>query len=150
MIICRSRILLAALALFAVGLPSYVSAQYWPDAKECSNIDVFAERACISSRVEVKERELVRLYEEALVEVKAQFKEYGHRDDRLDPDNFVQAQVDWKRFVDSNCESTGAYGGGSNSSISDRIFACYEYELDRRIELFTQMADGSYGLFPED
>ena len=150
MTIFRSRVFRVALAFFAIGLPSFVSAQYWPDAKECSNIDPFTERACISRRVEGKERELERLYSEALAEVQAQFKDYGDRDNRLDPNNFVRAQRDWKRFVDSNCQSTGAYGGGSNSSISERIFACYEYELDQRIELFRQMADRNYGLFPED
>ena len=144
MTICRCRVLLFALTLLPAAVPA--SAQYWPDAKECSNINPFTERECIARRVEDKERVLERLYDEALAEVQRQFAEYGDRDNRLDPGNFVQAQADWKRFVDSHCLSSGAYGGGSNSSISERIYACYEFELDRRIAMFRQMADGSYGL----
>jgi len=64
----------------------------------------------------------------------------------MQPQFFEQAQADWKRYVESHCKSTGAIGGGSSAHISERIAACREYEIDRRIELLTQIASGSYGL----
>jgi uncharacterized protein YecT (DUF1311 family) len=146
MTICRSRFVLVAFALLGAGMAFSASAQYWPDAKECSNIDPFTQRECIDRRVEEKERVLAQVYEEALAEVKRQYADFGERDNRLDPRNFVQAQKDWQRFVDSHCLSTGAFGGGNSPWISERVTACHEYEIDRRIELFRQMADGSYGL----
>jgi len=146
MTIYRSRILLFVLALLGAGIAAGASAQYWPDAKECSDINPFTERECISRRVEEKERILANVYGEALAEVRRQYAEFGDRDNRLDPRNFVQAQEDWKRYVDSNCLSTGAYGGGNSPWISERVTACHEYEIDRRIELLRKMANGSYGL----
>jgi uncharacterized protein YecT (DUF1311 family) len=146
MTIYRSRLLIFVLALLGSGIGVAASAQYWPEAKECSNINPFTERECIDRRVEEKERVLAGLYDEALAEVRRQYAEFGDRDNRLDPRNFIQAQKDWKRYVDSHCLATGAYGGGNSPWISERVTACHEYEIDRRIELFRQMADGSYGL----
>jgi hypothetical protein len=138
--------LLAATLAAAAGFAAPTSAQIWPDPKACGNIDPSTQRECISRRIAAKERELDRLYLAALTSVRAGFAKWGQNDNRMHPRYFMQAQTDWKRFVRSNCTATSAFGGGSNSSISDRYGACYEHQLDQRIELFKQVAEGTYGI----
>jgi hypothetical protein len=96
--------------------------------------------------VEAKQRTVERLYPQALAAVRSGFAQWGRSDNRLNPGHFIQAHHDWKRFVSSNCVAVGAFGGGSNSSVSDRVTACHERELDSRIQLYRQMAAGTYGL----
>ena len=73
------------------------------------------------------------------------FANWGAGDIRTNPSHFIQAHHDWRRFVGSNCTTLAAFGGGSNSSISDREAECHERELDQRIALYRQFADGTYG-----
>ena len=84
------------------------------------------------------------LYPRALVQARRGFAKWGRNDNRMHPRFFEQAHRDWRRFVDSNCTATAAFGGGSNSSISDRQTHCLEQELDRRIELYERMGKGSF------
>ena len=117
----------------------------WPSPGNCSNISPIEQRQCISRRIEAKERTLERLYTKALATVKAGFAKWGAGDIRTNPSHFIQAHHDWRRFVGSNCTTLAAFGGGSNSSISDREAECHERELDQRIALYRQFADGTYG-----
>jgi len=73
------------------------------------------------------------------------FKKYGDWDDRTHPKFLEASQAEWRKFVDDNCTVIGAFGGGSNSAISDRIGDCYEEELDRRIDFLREVAEGSMG-----
>ena len=143
-------ILGSALALSLLNLPAAAPGQspggVWPRAGECSNIDPTTQRRCIGRRVEAKDRVVKQLYPRALASVRSGFARWGRNDTRLDPRHFAQAHRDWERFIASNCRATGAFGGGSNSSISDRITQCYERELDERIQLYRQIAEGTYGL----
>ena len=118
----------------------------WPNPARCSNISPILERQCISRRVEAKQRTLEGLYPRALAAVKAGFAKWGAGDTRMNPRYFVEAHRDWRRFVESNCTALAAFGGGSNSSISDRETECHERELDERILLYRQLADETYGL----
>jgi hypothetical protein len=116
-----------------------------PAADQCNNISPSVTRACIGRRVEAKDRLVRSLYPRALASVRSGFAKWGRHDTRLNPRHFADAHRDWQRFIASNCRALGAIGGGSNSSISDRITACYESELDERIRLYRQIADGTYG-----
>jgi uncharacterized protein YecT (DUF1311 family) len=84
-----------------------------------------------------------QLYAKALVRVRKSYAEHGEFDNRTAPRFLIAAQRDWKRFVDANCTVTGSFGGGSNSSISDRITGCEEDELDRRISYLRDLVDGT-------
>jgi uncharacterized protein YecT (DUF1311 family) len=132
-------IALAALAL------STLSAQTTAPPDQCSNVSPQVERQCIGRRIERKQRRMETLYPRALAQVRRGYVRWGRNDNRMQPRFFEQAQRDWRRFVQSHCTATAAFGGGSNSSITDRFMDCYEQEIDRRIELFGRMADGSYG-----
>ncbi len=143
----------AALLAGVVGaiIPSYgalaqTAGGMWPQPRECSNISPSIQRRCIARRVEAKERKLDQLYPRAVAVARSQFAKWGRNDNRLDPRHFIQAHADWKRFVASNCVAIGAFGGGSNASVSDRVAECHERALDERIALYRALADGSYGL----
>lgn len=116
-----------------------------PQVVECSNISPTVQRACIGRRVEAKSRLLDQLYTSALAAVRAGFANWGRHDQRMDPRHFVKAHREWRQFIGNNCTAVGAFGGGSNSSISDRITDCYERALDGRIQLYRQIADGTLG-----
>jgi uncharacterized protein YecT (DUF1311 family) len=128
------------------SLPAQSTTGVWPNPGDCSNISPIEQRQCISRRMDAKERTLERLYPKALASVKAGFAKWGSGDIRMNPIHFVRAHRDWRRFVDSNCTALAAFGGGSNSSISDREAECHERELDQRIALYRQLANGTYGL----
>jgi uncharacterized protein YecT (DUF1311 family) len=135
------------LAVIAIGLPVAASAQAppdWPQPNDCANISPQVQRSCIGRRIERKQKQMESLYPRALAQVRRGSAQWGSNDNRLHPRFFVAAQRDWRRFVQSNCTAAAAFGGGSNSSITDRFMLCYEQEVDRRIALFRQMADGSY------
>jgi hypothetical protein len=140
---------LAAAVVLGLPAPQVVAAAQpgavWPSPRECSNIDRRTQRRCIGRRVEAKSRLVEQLFPRALASVRSGFGKWGRNDSRLDPRRFAEAHRDWKRYIGSNCTAVGAIGGGSNSSISDRITACYERELDARIELYRQIAEGTYG-----
>ena len=138
--------LIASTILIEQRLPAQSATGLWPTPRHCSNIDPLRQRQCISRRVAGKVRTLERLYPKALAAVKVGFAKWGEGDTRMNPRYFVQAHRDWRRFVDSNCTALAAFGGGSNSSISDRNTECHERELDQRIALYRQLADGTYGL----
>jgi hypothetical protein len=146
----RTAVFAAALIESATVIGQPLRAQsatgVWPNPRDCSNIDPSRQRQCISRRVERKTGTLERLYPKALAAVKAGFAKWGEGDTRMNPRYFVQAHRDWRRFVDSNCTVLAAFGGGSNSSISDRLTECHERALDERIALYRGLADGSYGL----
>ena len=118
----------------------------WPNPGNCSNISPDVQRQCIGRRINAKQRRLARLYPKALAAVRAGFAKWGTGDTRMSPRYFVQAHRDWRRFVESNCTALAGFGGGSNSSISDREAECHERELDQRIALYRQLADGTYAL----
>jgi hypothetical protein len=136
-------------AALLIAAPMQVRAQspqgVWPNPGACSNISPNDQRRCIGRRVAAKQRSLERLYPRALAAVQSGFAKWGATDNRLHPRHFVRAHREWRQFVDSNCIAVGAFGGGSNSSVSDRITECYERELDERIRLYRQLADGTYG-----
>lgn len=137
---------LAAMVPMKAQLQAQSPTGVWPTPGKCANISPDIQRQCISRRIDAKERTLERLYPKALASVKAGFAKWGSGDIRMNPSYFIQAHRDWHRFVDSNCTALAAFGGGSNSSISDREAECHERELDRRIALYRQFADGTYGL----
>lgn len=111
----------------------------------CSNINPQEERTCISRRRTAKEQRLKAVFTLALAAVSHSFKKYGDADNRTDPAYLKRSQAEWERFVEDDCIVKAAFGGGSNSSISDRHSDCYEIELDHRIEFLEQLASGSYG-----
>ena len=118
----------------------------WPSPRECSNISPNELRRCIGRRVDAKQRTLGQLYPRALAAVQSRFAKWGRNDTRLKPRYFVNAHREWRQFVDSNCTAVGAFGGGSSSSISDRISQCRERAIDERIQFYRQLADGTYGI----
>jgi hypothetical protein len=133
-------------SLLSHGAFAQTAGGMWPQPRECSNISPSVQRSCIERRIETKERTLNQLYPNAVAAARSQFAKWGRNDNRLDPRHFIQAHADWGRFVASNCIAIGAIGGGSNSSISDRVAECRERALDERIALYRAIADGSYGL----
>jgi uncharacterized protein YecT (DUF1311 family) len=137
---------LVALAL-TLGHPAAAAQPLAPNPSDrCSGSDPSSERACIGRRIAGKEREMGRLYARALTAVRASNRRHGQEDGRTGPDFLRRSQAAWRQFVDSNCTVRAAYGGGSNSSISDRETACREAELDGRIAFLRQLATGS-GMF---
>jgi hypothetical protein len=118
----------------------------WPQTRECSNISPSVQRRCIARRIDAKQQVLSALYPKALRAVGEGYAKWGRGDQRLNPKHFVEAHRDWRRYVESNCTALGAFGGGSNSSIGDRLAECHERELDERIQLYRQLAEGTYGL----
>ncbi len=143
-----ANLLAGVLIAFVAGQPASAQSPsgVWANPRDCSNISPSVERQCISRRVEAKERTVERLYPQALSAVRAGFAKWGHLDNRLNPRHFIRAHRDWRQFIDSNCTAVGAFGGGSNSSVSDRVTECHERALDERIELYRRLADGSYGI----
>lgn len=140
------RLLLALTLPLLTGLPAAAAAAQAPAPNardQCSNIDPFAERACIGRRIAGKEREMGRLYIRALAAVRGSYARYGGEDSRTSPDYLRRSQAAWRQFVASNCAVRAAYGGGSNASISDRETACREEDLDSRIAFLRQLATGS-------
>jgi uncharacterized protein YecT (DUF1311 family) len=137
---CEARIGISLLLLL-VAAP--ISAQSPTKAADCSNIDPFMERKCVSARITQKEQQLADLVLRARSAVTGSFSRYGDFDNRTDPRFLDKSQFAWKSFVESNCTVVGAYGGGSNSAISDRITACYESELDHRAKFFTDLVEGT-------
>ena len=135
---------LAAAMLILPPAVAQPSASGVPANDQCNSISPSVVRACVERRIQAKERRLAALYPRALAQVRRGFAKWGRNDNRLHPRIFEQAHRDWSRFVDSNCIATAAFGGGSNSSISDRETYCREQELDRRIELYRRMANGIY------
>ena len=137
--------LLGAMAVlvpaFAAAAAPAVEAEATP-AETCRRIDPSAERACIGERVERKVRTMRAIYPRAVARLRENYSRSGDRDNRTAPRFLVRAQKEWERFVDDNCTVTGSFGGGSNSSISDRIQDCYEQELDRRIAYLGDLAEG--------
>jgi uncharacterized protein YecT (DUF1311 family) len=89
-----------------------------------------------------KEQLLATTYRQAMKSVRANFARYGQWDIRSDPSHLSQSQSAWKQYVDNDCKVRAAFGGGSNSSISDREMACYEEALEKRIEALRSLADG--------
>ncbi len=138
--------LVALLVSAAPATMTPPSGGVWPQPGKCSSIDPAGQRRCIGRRVEAKNKLVDQLYPKALATVRAGAVKWGGNDRRTDPRNFTAAHQDWRRFIASNCRALGAIGGGSNSAISDRITACYERELDGRIQLYRQIAAGTYGL----
>ncbi|MDV3456304.1 lysozyme inhibitor LprI family protein [Sphingomonas sp. HF-S4] len=134
---------LALLVLAAI--PSSGAAARQSIGASCDNVDPFVERECVDRRIEAKKRRLASLYTEALTAVRGNFARYGSQDNRSNPDYLMRSQMSWTQFVDNDCKVQAAFGGGSNSSISERETGCYEDALDRRIEFLEQLADGSFG-----
>jgi uncharacterized protein YecT (DUF1311 family) len=110
---------------------------------ECSNIDPFAVRKGVGARIERKEQLMGQQFIKARKAVAQSFAHYGSNDSRTDPRFLDHSQAAWKRFVENNCTVIAAYGGGSNSAISDRLMYCYEGELDHRIEFLRGAAEAS-------
>jgi uncharacterized protein YecT (DUF1311 family) len=125
----------------AVATSVRVQAQATPDT--CSSIDPFVVRKCVGERIEHKEHVMARQFAQARKAVGRNFALYGNNDNRTSPRFLEQSQTAWKRFVDSNCTVIAAYGGGSNSAISDRLMHCYESELDHRIQFLRDVAEGT-------
>jgi uncharacterized protein YecT (DUF1311 family) len=109
----------------------------------CGNINPFAVRKCVSTRIERKERLMRNQLVTARIAVTQRFRRYGRNDTRTDPKYLDASQAAWKRFVENNCTVIAAYNGGSNSAISDREMYCYEGELDRRIRFLRDVAQGT-------
>jgi len=150
MTISRSRRLLLLFLLWQIPAGLSAAPARAPDSQtndRCSNIDPFVERKCVDRRIAGKERARRQLYAQALVSVRKDFAEYGNWDNRASPRFLERSQVEWKRFVDANCTVIGAFGGGSNPSITDRITGCYETELDRRIKFLSDLVQhtGEFG-----
>lgn len=129
-----------------LGLSAGPVAAQPPAPDPCSNIDPSTERDCFGRRIAGKEREMDRLYAGALAAVRTSHERYGSGDSRTSPDFLRRSQAAWRLFADGNCSVIAAYGGGSNSAISDREMDCYEAELDRRIAFLRELAEGS-GIF---
>jgi uncharacterized protein YecT (DUF1311 family) len=132
--------------IFALAFAGTATAQPKADAdRQCSNIDPFVERACVDRRIAEKEKRLEHLYVQALQSVRNDAQRYGRNDNRSDPKYLEQSQTAWRRFVDADCTVRAAFGGGSNSAISDRETECWESALDQRLEFLGELANGSYG-----
>jgi uncharacterized protein YecT (DUF1311 family) len=140
-----SRFSLLFLCLFTPGSMSAAvkHAPHTEGAGECGNIDPFAVRKCVGARIERKEQLMSRRLLQARKAVAQDFARYGKNDVRTDPKYLDASQATWKRYVENNCTVIAAYGGGSNSSISDREMYCYEQELDRRTQFLQDVANGT-------
>jgi uncharacterized protein YecT (DUF1311 family) len=112
----------------------------------CPDIDPSAEPECAGRGIAGKEREMSRLYALALAALRTNYRRYGRDDSRTSPIFLRRSQAAWRQFVDGDCTVRAAYGGGSNSSISDRETGCRQEELDRRIAFLRQLATGT-GMF---
>jgi len=136
---------IAAMTVASAICAPAISAAPTKTEQECGNINPQTVRSCLSRRIEAKEQHLGTVYTRALAAVADGFKKYGGFDNRTDPMFLRKSQAEWVRFVEDDCTVQAAFGGGSNSSISDRLTDCYEGELDRRIAFLEQLADGSFG-----
>jgi uncharacterized protein YecT (DUF1311 family) len=132
--------LLGCAVLLLSAAPS-VAAPDQAGPTDCSSIDPFAVRKCVGARIERKELLLEATYKRAMQAVRKNFARYGQSDNRSNPVYLTRSQAAWKQYVDSDCKVQAAFGGGSNSSISDREMYCYEDAVDKRIELLRQLAD---------
>ena len=110
---------------------------------ECGNIDPSAVRKCVGARIDRKERLMSRQLVSARRAVARNFARYGVADIRIAPKYLDASQAAWKQYVENNCTVIGAYGGGSNSAISDRKMHCYEEELDRRVRFLRDLTKGT-------
>jgi uncharacterized protein YecT (DUF1311 family) len=81
--------------------------------------------------------------ESARKAVTRNFALHGANDLRTAPKYLDASQAAWKSYVRNNCTVIAAYGGGSNSAISNREMYCYEEELDRRIRFLRDVANGT-------
>ncbi|WP_261269032.1 hypothetical protein [Sphingomonas sp. LC-1] len=132
------------MTFFAV-VPMAGAVSSTPNRLSCSNVDPDMARTYVDRRVKKKELQLTALYPKALASVRRNYMKFGRQDNRSDPIYFQRSQDAWKKFVLNDCKLRASFGGGSNSSISDRELDCYEGALDGRIEFFKQLADGSFG-----
>ena len=137
-----------SLLLFCLFLPASASAtsEDGPNVHrvaECANIDPFAVRKCVGARIDRKERLMSRQLVSARRAVAQNFARYGANDIRIAPKYLDASQAAWKQYVENNCTVIGAYGGGSNSAISDRKMHCYEEELDRRVRFLRDLTKGT-------
>ena len=136
-----------SLLLFCVFLPAASAvAKDAPNVHgtgECGNIDPFAVRKCVGARIDRKERLMSRQLISARRAVARNFARYGVNDIRTAPTYLDASQAAWKRYVEDNCTVIAAYGGGSNSAISDRKMHCYEEELDRRVRFLRDVTNGT-------
>ena len=111
------------------------------DAETCGNIDPSVQRKCVGTRIDAKVAKMEVLFVRARAEVAKSFAAYGRHDNRTDPRRLDAAQSAWRSFAEAHCDVVAAYGGGSNSAISDRATECFEDELDRRTEFLRQLAE---------
>jgi uncharacterized protein YecT (DUF1311 family) len=135
------------LALHFAATPEPVSgrstARQSAPGNGCSSIDPSEARACVGVRIESKERILADVLASARERVARSHATYGHRDNRTAPRFLDRSQTAWRSYAETSCTVSAALGGGSNSAISDRLTACFEEELDRRIRLLRELADGT-------
>ena len=109
----------------------------------CSSINPSEARACVGVRIEGKERILADILASVRARVARSHAAYGHLDNRTAPRFLDRSQTAWRSYAQASCTVSAALGGGSNSAISDRLTACFEEELDRRIRLLRELADGT-------
>jgi uncharacterized protein YecT (DUF1311 family) len=144
----RFSLLLACLVLPATAAHAGAAPPKPDRIGECGNIDPFAVRECVGTRIDRKEQLMKRQLIKARKAVARGFARYGDADNRSDPKFLDASQAAWKKFAENNCTVISAYSGGSNSAISDRIMHCYEEELDRRIRFLRDVTEGTGVLNP--
>ncbi len=110
---------------------------------QCSSISPSEVRACVAARMQRKELLLKIVFESARKRVAESHAKYGSWDSRTAPAHLDRSQMAWSAYVEANCTVTAAFGGGSNSAISDRYESCFENELDRRIAFLRAVSDGT-------
>ncbi len=139
--------LFLVLALHLAGTAEPASggstARLSPPADTCSSINPSEARACVGVRIESKERILTDILSSARERVARSHAAYGRWDNRTAPRFLDRSQAAWRSYAEANCTVSAALGGGSNSAISDRLTACFEEELDRRIRMLRELADGA-------
>ena len=148
MTIFRFSLILSCLFLPAPLLFAAAAAPNVDRIGKCGNIDPSTQRKCVGARIDGKERLMKRQFIEARAAVAHGFALYGPNDIRTDPKYLDASQTSWKQYVENDCTVIAAYGGGSNSAISDRIMYCYEDELDRRIQFLRDVTDGTGPVAP--
>ena len=110
---------------------------------QCASISASEARACIGARMRSKELLLRVVLGTARKRVAESHANYGYWDGRTAPAHLDQSQAAWSAYVEANCTVAAAFGGGSNSAISDRFTSCFEDELDRRIAFLRALPDGT-------
>ncbi len=109
----------------------------------CSSLSPSEVRMCVSARIQSKERTLTHVLARTRERVARSHADYGHWDNRTAPHFVDRSQAAWASYVEANCTVSAAFGGGSNSAISDRFSACFEEELDSRIRFLRDLSDGT-------